>query len=248
MESGNEMWKKIVSMVLMAVMLLPLMACGEEEPPSAEEITANTIQSMQEVDTYQFEMYTTIEIAVDYNGDTVDEDVSMVIRSIGMADNVNRRLWAEMEATMHTIWTLEEYEEAGMEMYVIGDDSYTLLEEEGQTSAWVKESLLLGSWKDMSEIYSQVAILETGKVERVGSEKLEGTGYYVLEIIPDEEKLAEIVIQNTPQQWMDRSRYLMVFLTWSEEGTEEHYKNVSFKQWVDKEPFYIAKQEVTMER
>lgn len=251
------MSKKLLIPTSVLAMLFPIMSCvgATEELPTAEVVAANTIQSMKKVDTYQFEVNVTIEWTVDVHGSSSDENDTMVISSLGTVDNANRRLQAETEATLHTMTTDGRGgdDEASMETYVIGDNSYSLIikdtrEQEELTLTWEKESLPSDSWEDMSEIYSQVAILETGEANHVSTEEIEGTSYYVLEIIPNMDMLLETVIQNTPQQWMNLSGYLTVFATGSGEGMEEVHENVSVKQWVDKETLYITKQEVVIDR
>ncbi len=205
---------------------------------STDEIVRNAIQSMYKVDTYQFDM----KIIMNMSGVVDDEevDVKINIDSNGTADNVNRRMWAEVELAMEMTIPEEEKMVAGVEMYIIGNDSYTLVEVEDETSPWMKERLPVGSWSEMTEVDTQVAILETGGATLKGSERVRGEDCYVLQIIPDEEKLVEMVLQETTM-----SGEQVPAMT--EEIFEELVKDAIVKQWVRKDNFSIAKLEVIME-
>ena len=227
------MRKKVLLFSLVAVLLSSLTSCI-----SAETVVERVTQSLHEIDTYQYDMNMTINIAGVVDGE--EGELTVSTDSSGTADNVNRRMWMEMELALHMTLPEEEEMVVGMEMYLIGNDSYMLIEVENETSLWLKERMPVGSWDETAKLNTDVAILEEAEVTLIGSEKIRGIDCYILEIIPNEEKLFDAVYQET-------------FITGeqvptlTEELIRELIKNASVKQWVQKDTFFPAKMEIVME-
>lgn len=227
------MWKKVLLFSLVAVLFSSLTGCV-----SVETVVQRVVQSLHEVDTYQYDMNITVNVAGVV--DNEEGEVTVSIDSSGTVDNVNRRMWTEMELAMHMTLPEEEEMVVGMEMYLIGNDAYMLIEAEDETLPWVKERMPVGSWSEMAKVDSDVALLETAEVTLIGSEKIRGIDCHVLQMVPDEEKLFEMISQEASIQGGQ-----LPILT--EELFEELIKNALVKQWVGKDTFFPAKMEVVME-
>ncbi len=206
--------------------------------PSVDEIVDDVIQALYGVDTYQYDM----EINMNIAGVVDDEEgnVTIYIDSSGTVDNINRRMWIETVFAIEMTIPEEEEMVVGMEMYLIGNDAYMLIEAEDETLPWVKERMPVGSWSEMAKVDSEVALLETAEVTLIGSEKIRGIDCHVLQMVPDEEKLFEMISQEASIQGEQ-----LPILT--EELFEELIKNALVKQWVGKDTFFPAKMEVVME-
>jgi len=205
---------------------------------SVDEIVDSVIQTMYQVDTYQFDVTMAIKMSGPIDGKESDETIDIGLS--GTVDEVNRRMWAEMELNMHLTIPEEEKVALDIEMYIVGNDIYMLVEAEGETSTWMKERLPIGSWGEMTQVDSQVAILETGEVTLSGSEKVRGVDCYMLQIIPDEKELVKMVFQETSIQG-EQSTFL------TDEIIEELVENALVKQWIRKDTFSQAKTEVVIE-
>ena len=226
------MWKKLLVFSVVTALLPLLASCS-----SAEKVVEGVVQSLHEIDTYQYDMNITVNIAGVVDGE--EGDITVDIDSSGTVDNVNRRMWMEMELALHMILPEEEEMVVGMEMYLIGNDSYMLIEAENETSLWLKERMPVGSWDETAKLNNDVAILEEAEVTLIGSEKIRGIDCYVLEIIPSEERLLDAVNQDTIAEEQ--------FLPFTEELIRELIEDASVKQWVEKDTFFLAKTEITME-
>jgi len=226
------MWKKLLVIFVVAALLPLLASCV-----SAEKVVEGVVQEMHEIGTYQYDMNTTINMAGVVENE--EADITIGIDLNGTVDNVNRRMWMEMELAM--LMTLPEEEEmvVSMEMYLIGNDAYMLIEVEDETSQWFKEHMPVGSWDEIAKLDTDVAILEEAVVTLVGSEKIRGIDCHVLEIIPNEERLLDAVSQDTIAEEL--------FLTFMEELIIELIEDASVKQWVEMDTLFLAKTEITME-
>jgi len=227
------MRKKVLLFSLVAILLSSLTSCI-----SAETVVERVTQSLHEIDTYQYDMNMTVNIAGVVDGE--EGDATVGIDSTGTVDNINRRIWMEIELAVLMILPEEEEIEIGMEMYIIGNDSYMLIEAENETSPWLKERMPVGSWDETAKLNTDIAILEEAEVTLIGSEKIRGIDCYVLEISPSEEKLFDTVYQET----FIIGEQISIL---TEELIRELIKNTSVKQWVQKDTSFLAKTEIAME-
>ncbi|MFC2033809.1 CARDB domain-containing protein [Chloroflexota bacterium] len=207
------------------------------EIPSADEIVDKVIQSMYEIDTYQYDMDMMISMSGVVDGES--NDITIGLNTIGTVDNINKRLWSEIELEMTIIMPYVDRYDFNMEMYLIGNDMYFMTESEEITPSWFKERQPIGSWDEMTTIDSQVAILETGEIKLEGSEKVRGKDCYVINVIPDEEELLKHVLQETT---FGGEQVPSI----TDSAVRELIKDAVLKQWVDKETLFITNQEVIM--
>ncbi len=205
---------------------------------SADEIVEGVTQSLYEIDTYQYDMSVTIDIV----GVVDDEEgeLTFSIDSNGTVDNVNRRMWIETELAILMVLPEEDEMVVGMEIYLIGNDAYTLIEVEDETPLWLKERMPIGGWDEITKLDTDVAILEEAEVAVVGSEQIRGIDCYVLEIIPSEERLLDATTQGAS---IAEEQFLAIFI---EELTGELIEDASVKQWIEKDTSFLAKTEITM--
>ncbi len=209
---------------------------------SADEIVEGVTQSLYEIDTYQYDMSVTIDMV----GVVDDEEGELTfnIDSNGTVDNVNRRMWIETELAMLMVLPEEGEMVVGMEIYLIGNDAYTLIEVEDETPLWLKERMPIGGWDEITKLDTDVAILEEAEVAVVGSEKIRGIDCYVLEIIPSEERLLDATTQGAS---IAEEQFLAIFIEeYIEELIGELIEDASVKQWIEKDTSFLAKTEITM--
>ena len=232
------MRKRIVAMALVLVMVIPVAACAIE--PSTEEIVDGVIEALDEVSAYQFDVDMTMDIAGEAEGEAFE--MTMATDFSGALDLENRRMRADISMRM-TIPGEDEVE-MEMEMYLIDDMGYIMMDVPEMGPTWMKseisEAYLEETGKQISQTESQIELLETAEVKVIGSEKVRGVDCYVLQLTtPDMEQLWQMVMQ---QQEIAEVGMPDV----GEEFIQEMFRNFSVKQWVAKDTYFLTRAEIEM--
>jgi len=204
--------------------------------PSADEMVDGVIQSMYDVSTYQFDLGMTMDMAGEAEGEAFEG--TMTIDSSGVCDTLNRLMRMEMIMSMTS--PEEGKTEMGMEMYLIGNTQYILMEIPDTESMWVKSRMPVGTWQEITQVEPQIALLESAKVELIGSDKVRGVDCYVLQLTPDVEQLWQI-----PMYQVETTGGGLPDIT--EELIQEIFRSFSVKQWVEKDTYFLTKAEVQMD-
>jgi hypothetical protein len=200
------------------------------------DIVEKVVHSLYDVNTYQFDMDMAMDMAGEAEGESFE--LTITLDSYGVFDLKNRLM--RMDIIM-TIKSPEEGEiDIGMEVYIVGNTEYIYMEMEGMEPGWVKSRMPVGTWKEMTQVEPQIELLEASQVELVCREKVRDVDCYVLKITPDIEKLWEIVMK---QGELGGGQMPDI----SEEIIREGIRNLSARQWIDKETNFLTKAEVEME-
>jgi len=231
------MRKKILTVSLVLVMALSFSACAKgAESPLAQEIANGVIESLANVRTYQFDTDMTIDMAGEAEGEAFE--ATMVIASSGALDLENSRMRTDM--TMDMVMTGEDEIEMGMEMYLIGDMMYMMIDAPEVNPMWMKSKMPEGTWEEVSQVESQIELLEAAQVEVTGSETIGGIDCYVLQITTlDMKQLWELVMKQTEAAGGGMPPV-------AEEFLQEMFRSFSIKQWVAKDTYFLTKAEVDM--
>ncbi len=235
------MWKKILTMSLVLVMVLSFTACAEEteeevELPSAQEIVDGVIESLDEIRTYQFNMDMTGGMAAEAEGEAYE--ATMVMDLDGVLDLENRQMKTDMTVSVEGLPGLDKTE-TGIEMYLVGDMVYIMMDVPEAVPMWFKLEMPEGYWGEMSPVESQIELLEAAQVKVIGSETIEGTDCYVLQLTPDMEQLWQLAMQ---QPRLPGEEVLGV----AEEFLQEMFTSFSVKQWISKDTYFLIKAEIDM--
>jgi hypothetical protein len=228
-------------MSLVLAMVLSFAACegetGEEiELPLTQEIVESVVTSWADIRTSQFDMHMTMDMA----GEIKDEamETSMVTDSSGMMDFENKQM--QMDMTMSIAVPGEDKREMGMEMYLIGDMMYMMMDVPGMGPMWMKSETPEATWDRMSQTKSQIELLKTAQVNVIGSEKVGGVDCYVLQLIPDVEQLWQLAMQQA--QVSEEA----VMPDVAKELLKEVFRSFSVKQWIAKDTYFLTKAEIDM--
>jgi len=235
------MWKKILTMSLVLVMVLSFTACAEEteeevELPSAQEIVDGVIESLDEIRTYQFDMDMTGDIAG--HGEEWEVEATMVMDFDGVLDLENRQMKIDMTMNMEGL-PGEDQTGTVIVTYLVGDMIYMMMDVPGGVPMWMKLEIPEGYWGEMSQVESEIELLEAAQVKVIGSETIEGTDCYVLQLTPDMEQLWQLAMQqpNLPGEEVPDV---------AEEFLQEMFTSFSVKQWVAKDTYFPIKAEIDM--
>jgi hypothetical protein len=233
------MWKKILTMSLTMVMVLSLAACAEEAGeegglPSAQEIVDGVMQSLDDIRTHQFDMDMTMDMAGEGEGETFE--MTMVMDGSGALDFDNSEM--RMDMTMSMTMPDESEMDMGTAIYLIGGMVYMLMEIPEMEPMWIKSEMPEGYWEEMSQVQTQIELLEVAQVEVIGSERIGGIDCYVLQVTPDLEQLWQMVMQQAEMagEMPDVTGELL----------QEMFRSFSVEQWVAKDTYFLAKVEIDM--
>lgn len=232
---------KILIMSLVLVMVLPFTACGEgTELPSAQEIVDGATQALDDIRTYEFEMDTTLDMAGEVEGEAFEMTMGIVSSSALDLDN------RQIELNMAVNVALPEEDEIGMtvEAYLIDNMGYSMMDFPGTDPTWEKEEVSEAEWEEVIEVISlaesQVELLETAKVEVIGSEKVKGVDCYVLQVTPDMAQLWETVMQQATLGFGGEIGWPAL----TEEILDKASYSFSVKQWIAKDTYFLTKVEI----
>lgn len=122
------------------------------------------------------------------------------------------------------------------EMYVVDDYVYMNTVVPGETLGWVKFSLPEGYWEELDIPRQQVDILRGAELDLVGTEIVDGTECYILEIMASlGEMLALLELGSAGEELspgLDPGQLVGDF---------------SVTQWVDKDTFFTRKMSMSMD-
>ena len=238
------MRKKIVAISLLLVMVFSFTTCGEAGLPSAQEIIDGVIEALDDIRTYELDMDMTMDMAGEAEGEAFEMTMTMGIS--GALDVENRQVGLDM--TMNTALPGEDEMDMVMEMYLIGNMAYMMMDEPETGPMWMKQEISETDWEELSEQLSeqiamtepQIELLQTAQVKVIGSEKVKGVDCYVLQLTPDMEQLWQLVMQQTALTGEEMLPEL------AEELLQEMFCSFSVKQWVAKDTYFLTKAEVDM--
>ncbi len=241
------MWKKVLAILLVVVVLVVVacdggageVAAGEEGAglPPAEEIVAGVIEAWGGVRTQEFVM----EMAVEVAGEDEEGSFEMMMEMSfsGALDIENEELRAEVSVAM----AMPEEEAMAMAMYVVGDTGYVKMDMPEMGPVWMKRDLSAAGWGEISEgieqTEAQIELLRTAQVEVLGSEEVGGVDCYLLKLVPDKERLWEAVMGEAEVADTEIPDV-------AEEYIREILRDVSVRQWIAKDTYFLVKAEIEM--
>jgi hypothetical protein len=179
-------------LLLLALMVVAFSGCVEEKP-SAEELKAMMIESVEDVKTAAFTMDTDQTIKVTNHSETNKtlRTTTFETRSVGEgALNVTDRA---MKMTTTYTTSSEETGETVSElvMYMKGDTMYTNVDGNWTKMPGMPEDM----WDQQNQVRTQAELLNSSEIELVGSEKVNGEETYKVKVVPDMETFTMILNQ-----------------------------------------------------
>lgn len=217
-EGKTKVFLAIVISILSVVSILS--GCVSSDNVSASEIKIFTLQSYLDINSYEFSLDMTM------NTGPVASMMSMVSTANGVVDVVNRRFMMEMSSSFSMLMEMNF-------LYYIVDDMIFMKMDYFGTEQWMKMdySEFNVSWNSYDQMQMQVDLLEYGEVERLDDEIVNNNDCYVLKILPNVDKLFEIMMnQNGLSAGMLQISNLSNMLN-----------DFSIKIWISKETNLIMK-------
>ncbi|UCD13348.1 MAG: hypothetical protein JSW60_07265 [Thermoplasmatales archaeon] len=216
---GNMKSFLIVGVVVLTV-VTALAVCISSENVSAMEIKMYTLQSSIGINSYEFSIDMIMTTGTD------SSPVSMSTTANGAVDVVNHRFVMEMSSEFSTLMEMDF-------LYYIVDDAIFMKMDYLGSEQWIKMdfSEFNVSWDSYDQMQMQVDLLEYGEVERLNDEIINNEDCYVLKILPDVDKLYEIMMN---QQGLSTGVLQGSYLS-------DIIKDFSIKLWISKETNFIMK-------
>ena len=233
------MLKKMAFIPLALLLIGSLTACttgGAADPslPSAREIIDAVVESMSDINTYQFESNTAMTMNVEVDSESYEMTMDMAF--CGVVDTENRQMGAEM--TMGMGMTGQEYTDMGMAMYVVDDTVYMNMDFFGFEDTWMKTDVTDEAWGEMSQMVElvepYVELLEAAQVRVTGIEEVAGMDCYVLEVTPDMDQLWQLAMQQAEMTDME-------MLAPAEDIISDMFRDFSVTLWVSQDTFFVTR-------
>lgn len=225
----------VVAVVLVALMVAAL-ACEAGAPAdgtstpsseiSAEQIADQAVAANAEVDTCQFDMDMTMDMSITEAGQTYE--IPFTMTGEGAIDKANGELFTGSAMAMEVPG--EGTMEISTQMYIVDRWMYLGMEMPGVPLVWMKSPVETEDWEGMDVVSRQVDLLLDVDVELVGTEVIDGTECYVVEIVPDMEDLWALMETAGADEGLPSGLDL-----------EELITDVSVRQWVAQDTFFTRK-------
>lgn len=194
---------------------------------------ADAVSATAAVDTYKFDM--DMLMTMEMSGGDQPAKVAMESDTSGTVDNANKEM--QMAMNMNVDIPDQGKQKLAMEFYVVGGWMYTKIGIPGVGEQWIKTKLTEEMWQAQNQIGQQIELLKTATaVNLLGSEDVNGTASYVIEIVPSMEALGKLLSQQQlpGTEDIDLGQLNLAGL----------FKEMLIKQWITKDGHLLVKSEV----
>lgn len=224
----------ILGVSLLALMASLLVGCagGELTEAEMEQVLTDVLTANAEVDTCKFDL--SMQATIEMTGGPEPGAASMVGSGSGALDNAAR----QMHMTMSTIIdTPDDRElELAAEYYVVDGWMHIKMNLPDAGEQWMKMQMPQEMWEAQSQIEQQLELLETAdEANYLGTEDIDGTPCYVVEIVASTEALNKLISQYQLPE--------MEGVDLGEFDLTDMIKEMSVKQWVAKDSYLFMKTE-----
>lgn len=226
------------------VVVAMLAGCVEEEQVNTAEIKEMILASVDQIDTYKFDIDMTEKMLI--QNETTETEMTTVSKGEAAVDVTNKKMMMAM-AMMETPDKLEMSEEPmEMDMFIyLIDNAMYMRRDTGipeLPAQWIKMEMpeeYEKTWESQNQVDQQMELLNISEVEFLGDETVNGVDCYVLKITPDMEKYGELLSE---QEGMSE---LMQSLQQNDSfDMGKLIKDMSMKQWIAKDTKFPMKTEM----
>lgn len=237
-------FRKVTAALVLGIVLLAGFACGPRDGQvatptpvageTAEQVRDHALAALAQVDTCRFDMEMTIDMAMMVEGETVN--MVQVTDTTGALDIPGEKMHIDTDMVVEIPEVGEM--DTSMEIYVVDAWVYMGTSMFGLPPTWIKTPMESGDWDEMAIISQQLDLLLDVAVELVGTDTLDGTECYVLQLTPDMEKLWALMSLGEAGEALPADLDLEELLT-----------DLSVKQWIAKQTYFSRKTtlDVTLE-
>lgn len=203
------------------LLVLTVLVAGCASQISKEELTQKLAASAGTLKTYKFDMNIKMDTDVVVKGVKTSGTTTMTM--IGDADDAQRRLKAD------TTINLPGSPQLLLKTYIIDDTMY--LKSGG---FWSRQALTDESRKDQDQYQNALDLLNSGPVEIIGEEAVNGKPHIVVKVTPDLQKLLDKTLGSSGASYPQGL------------SPKDMIKSFTVKMWVEKDTFVIGKSMITV--
>jgi len=223
-----------LSVLVLALMTSLLVGCADKEltQDDIEQLVNDVLVANAEVETVKFDMNTTTKMEM--IGGPQPDGATMVGEGTGAIDSTNREMQLIMDMDIDVPGKTKQ--SMPMESYLVDGWMHIKVSIEEKGAQWMKMQLPDEMWDSQSQINQQIEFLETAEeVNFLGTEDVNGTDCYVVEMVPSAEALNKMLsqIQMPDIEGTDLSQF----------NFADMIKDMSFKQWIAQDGYLIMKSE-----
>jgi outer membrane lipoprotein-sorting protein len=201
-----------------------------------EESVHLIVEKMSAIESYRQDTEMTMSVSGTIGGETGEISMDYLLSCI--ADNVQNRAWLTLEMNLGI--TEIDPVSLGIEAYLIDDTVYLSSLQDGESEEWYITQAETEKFRDLTSLDTAIDLLESSRIRQTGTEKINGTDCYVVEIIPDSESLADYTLKNMnvfDEMSVPLDKGMIQKLT----------ENITLTCWIAKDSFYVMKQNLVME-
>lgn len=244
------MFRKMLLILLTGVILLAMsisfLAC-EEKLPTPEELIEKLVEAQLDVKSYEMEGSAVLDMVLDIPEDEMSigmpTNVSAVLDISGAFDAADEQMMMTMDIDMDMAG--EATMKMGMEMYLVDGWMYMMVDAPMMSPQWMKTEVtyneILEEMENIDFAQTQTEFLKSADIVITGKEKIDDIDCYVLEVLPDMNKLWEILMQQSQLTGGDMYDIPTDEFDEMMENIDDMFKNISATYWVAKDTFYIIK-------
>jgi len=219
----------------------PLEDSTPAERASADELKEMIPASVEEINTYKFDMDMTQKTLI--GNETGETEMTTISTGSGTVDETNKKMKLVVMTTMQLPEEakMPETREMKMDIYFINNTLYMKMDLgiPEIPAKWTKMEMPEEYWESQNQIGQQMELLNVSKVELLEGEKVNDVDCYVLKLTPDIEKYWETVMkQEGLGELMQSLRQNDSF------DIGKLIKEMSLKQWIAKGTKFPMKTEV----
>ncbi len=224
----------LLGVLILALMASLLVGCADKEltQEDIEQLVNDVLVANAEVETVKFDMNTTTKMEM--IGGPQPDGATMVGEGTGAIDSTNKQMQIIMDMDIDVPG--KERQSMPMEYYLVDGWMHIKVTVEEQGAQWMNMQFPDDMWDSQSYIGQQIEFLETAEeVNFLGSEDVNGTDCYVVEVLPSPEALNKMLsqIQMPDIEGADLSQLSFA----------DMIKEMSFKQWIAEDGYLIMKSE-----
>lgn len=226
--------KTISTTIILALAVMMIFAGCTEADLTDEQMQAKLIKANSEVETYSAK----INMDMDMNIVTDEESGSVKMMMTGTldVDQVKKELGMQAKMTMDMgDLATEEVPDMlsdgiSMDMYLVDNVIYTQV-----MGMWIKMPAETEMWDQQNHIEHFIEYLETGSIERLDDQTMDGKEFYVVKLKPDFKKVIEYALKQQSQGGVDYNL--------DEMNIQDMIQDYTSTIWVNKKTFVIEKSE-----
>ena len=224
----------LLGVLILALIASILVGCADKEltQEDIEQLVNDVLVANADVETVKFDMNTTTKMEM--IGGPEPDGATMVGEGTGAIDSTHREMQIIMDMDIDVPG--KEKQSMPMESYLVDGWMHIKVSVEEQGAQWMNMQFPDEMWDSQSAIGQQIEFLETAEeVNFLGSEDVNGTDCYFVEVLPSPEALNKMLsqIQMPDIEGADLSQLSFA----------DMIKEMSFKQWIAEDGYLIMKSE-----